>query len=144
MSAVGYAGEDAALWVCVASALAATDRRRRRLWMRIALLGPATIAVNFPLKLLVRRPRPIPPRKLRPLADTSNSPSFPSAHAVSSFAVAVAIGRVEPVSRPYVLTAAAIVALGRPYLGVHYPSDVVFGAFIGTIVGSAIPLGRVS
>jgi undecaprenyl-diphosphatase len=31
-------------------------------------------------------------------------------------------------------------ALSRPYLGVHYPSDVAAGAVLGTAVAEAWPL----
>jgi decaprenylphosphoryl-5-phosphoribose phosphatase len=34
------------------------------------------------------------------------------------------------------LGAAAAMALSRPYLGVHYPSDVAAGAALGTAIGS--------
>ena len=50
---------------------------------------------------------------------------FPSAHASSSFAAARAFGALVPASPLYVI--AALMALSRVYLGVHYPSDIVAG-----------------
>jgi undecaprenyl-diphosphatase len=35
---------------------------------------------------------------------------------------------------PLLYSAALAFALSRPYLGVHYPSDVVAGAMLGTAV----------
>jgi undecaprenyl-diphosphatase len=39
---------------------------------------------------------------------------------------------------------AALIALGRPYLGMHYPSDVLGGALLGTALGLVVPLGVLS
>jgi undecaprenyl-diphosphatase len=66
-----------------------------------------------------------------------SSLSFPSAHATTSFAAARAFSRVAPA--PALYAAAAALALTRPYLGVHYPSDVVVGAVLGTAIAEAWP-----
>jgi undecaprenyl-diphosphatase len=63
--------------------------------------------------------------------------SFPSAHATSSFAAALAFSRVAPAGPLY--AAAAAFAVSRPYLGVHYPADVLAGALLGTVVAKAWP-----
>ena len=76
---------------------------------------------------------------LPPLGGAPSSLSFPSAHAVSSFAVAVAMFRVDPATAAALVVATAI-SLGRPYLGMHYPSDVLAGAFIGVAIGLIVPL----
>jgi membrane-associated phospholipid phosphatase len=123
--------------------LAVADPSRRRRWLGIALLGPVLIVVNFPFKLLFGRKRPSVPGHLRHLSEPTDSPSFPSAHAVSSFAVATTISRIEPRSRPYVLSAASLVAVSRPYLGVHHPTDVFGGALFGAGVGWLLTLKRV-
>ena len=68
--------------------------------------------------------------------------SFPSGHAAGSFAfagfVAVRLPRWTLVAGLY----AAIVAWSRCALGVHYPSDVLTGAVLGTMIG--VVVGRVS
>jgi len=142
MSRAGLAAEDAALWVAVAGLLAAADHPRRRYWLKVALLGPATIVANFPLKHLFGRRRPGVPARLRHLSQPTESPSFPSAHAVSSFTVATVIARREPRSRPFVLSLAALVALSRPYLSVHHPTDVLGGAVLGAGVGWTLTRDR--
>ena len=64
---------------------------------------------------------------------THTTLSFPSSHAVTSFAAARAFGV------PLLWAVALPMALSRVYLGVHYPSDVAAGAALGTALGS---LGR--
>ena len=60
---------------------------------------------------------------LPPLGGAPSSLSFPSAHSTSSFAVATAMTRVDRRAAVAFVPAVAV-ALGRPYLGMHYPSDV--------------------
>ena len=57
--------------------------------------------------------------------------SFPSSHAVNNFAVATLFSFYYRPYRWYFLGWAAIVALSRPCVGVHYPSDILGGAVIG-------------
>jgi undecaprenyl-diphosphatase len=47
--------------------------------------------------------------------------------------------RVEPLGALAFLLAFAL-ALGRPYLGMHYPSDVLAGAVLGIALGLLVPL----
>ena len=65
-----------------------------------------------------------------PLARAPSKLSFPSAHSTSSMAAATAFGRVEPRTRVPLYVLATAICLSRPYLGMHYPSDVVAGAVL--------------
>lgn len=135
---LGKAGNNAAVWVSIGLVLAVLDSGERAAWLICAVLGPVAIALNYGVKALVRRPRPLL-EGLPPLGGAPSSLSFPSAHATASFAVATAMTRVEPLGALAFLLAAAL-ALGRPYLGMHYPSDVVAGALLGTLIGFFVPL----
>jgi membrane-associated phospholipid phosphatase len=138
MKALGAAGEWGLVWVGIGGAAAAIDGRRRRRWMRAAAIAPAAVGVNYLVKLAVRRPRP-KLRRLPPLAGAPSALSFPSAHATSSLAAATAMGRVSSHSRPPLFALAAAICLTRPYLGMHYPSDVLAGAALGCLLGVAAP-----
>jgi membrane-associated phospholipid phosphatase len=135
---LGKAGNHGAIWLVIGLVLAALDGSNREAWVVCAVLGPVAIALNYLVKLAVRRPRPVL-EGLPPLGGAPSSLSFPSAHATSSFAVATAMTRVEPLGGLAFLLAFAI-ALGRPYLGMHYPSDVAIGALLGVALGLVVPL----
>jgi decaprenylphosphoryl-5-phosphoribose phosphatase len=136
--ALGKAGNNGLVWLLLGAALALIDSSRWESWLICALLGPLAIGLNYAVKLLVRRPRPVL-EGLPPLGGAPSSLSFPSAHATSSFAVATAMVRVDPAMSAAFLVAIAL-ALGRPYLGMHYPSDVLAGALLGIVLGLVVPL----
>ena len=138
VKALGMAGEWGAVWVAIGVAAAAVDATRRERWLRAAAVAPAAVGVNYLVKLAVRRRRPRL-RRLPPLAAAPSELSFPSAHATSSLAAAAAMGRVAPGSRPPLYGLAAAICLTRPYLGMHYPSDVLGGAAIGLVIGRLWP-----
>jgi undecaprenyl-diphosphatase len=131
-------GEHAACWFGLGLTGALLDRsaERRRDWRRGVGVVASAYALNYALKVGVRRPRPELP-DLPQLAPTVSRLSFPSAHATTSFAAAAAYRRVAPAAALYGL--AASLAVTRPYLGVHYPSDVIAGAALGTLIAGVWP-----
>lgn len=112
-------------------------QRLRQGQLRAALLLPLAVAGAWfwahAGKLLVARPRP---DLYEPLVAMPSDLSFPSAHAmqVAAFALALLLARA---TRPgWLLTAVAalmvfVVAMSRPYLQVHFPSDVLMGLILG-------------
>lgn len=136
--ALGKAGNNGAIWVVVCLLVLALTDSNGEAWFICALLAPVAIALNYAVKLVVRRPRPVL-EGLPPLGGAPSSLSFPSAHATSSFAVATAMTRVDPLAALAFVLAFAL-ALGRPYLGMHYPSDVLAGAVLGVLLGLIVPL----
>jgi undecaprenyl-diphosphatase len=124
-------GEHGGAWFALAAAGAAFDEDRRDLFLRAATAIGAAYAINQLIKLAVGRRRP-ELDDLPPLVSTGSRISYPSAHASTSFAGAHALARMWPAAPLY--AAALAMALSRPYMGVHYPSDVVAGAVLGTAV----------
>lgn len=103
-------------------------------WMCYSLASASTFMVG--LKAVVKVPRPIGWEGIRTLRpETATGYSFPSAHTgqCSSFwtSLAVWLGK-----KWWVLAFAvpALVGLSRIYLGCHWPSDVIGGFVIGTLV----------
>src|SRR6187200_2601498 len=136
--ALGKAGNNGLVWFLLGAALAIVDSSRWEQWLACALLGPLAIGLNYAIKLVVKRPRPVL-EGLPPLGGAPSSLSFPSAHATSSFAVATAMTRVDGLAALAFLLA-FVLSLGRPYLGMHYPSDVLAGAVLGVALGLIVPL----
>ena len=138
VGAYSRTGEHAACWLALGTvgALRDPDAARRHQWRRGLGIVLGAYAANYAVKLAVRRRRPELP-ELPPLTRTVSRLSFPSAHATSSFAAARAYSRIAPPAALYA-TAGAF-ALSRPYLGVHYPSDVLAGVILGTALAEVWP-----
>lgn len=132
--ALSWSGEHGALWLAAGLAGAYADRPRRRAWLRATALVGAAHLSSMGVKRVVRRPRPQLPGDARPLVRTAGRHSFPSSHAASSAAAAVAFGALLPgpfrVFGPFPPLAAGMCA-SRLVVGVHYPSDVAAGAALG-------------
>lgn len=111
--------------------------RRLDVLAMLAFSGVGATIINFSLKALLARPRP---SIVEPLVDVHTF-SYPSGHALMSFAVYLSFAAVTAElaagfrTRAYLVCAglfiAGIVGLTRVYLGVHYPSDVLAGWAIG-------------
>jgi membrane-associated phospholipid phosphatase len=133
-------GEHAACWFVLGAVGLALSRKpeRRRAWRRGLQATAFAYGLNYAIKLKVKRPRP-QLDGLPPLSGVVSGLSFPSAHATTSFAAAGTYARAVPFAAPLLYGGAAMFALSRPYLGVHYPSDVAAGAVLGTAVAGVWP-----
>ena len=106
-------------------------RGRPRIFVLVAVADlVASVAANL-LQRLFERQRPDVAR----LVALPHSHSFPSGHASTSFACATVLALLEPRLRVPALVLAAAIAFSRLYVGVHYPTDVLAGAVLGTATG---------
>ncbi len=132
-------GEHAALWHAVVAIGALLDRRLRTTYLRATVAIALTQAANVVAKTLIRRARPLL-EDLPPLSPTISGLSTPSAHASTSAAAASALSDALP--RLPVYSAALVMALSRPYIGVHYPSDTAAGIALGLLIARAVRRGH--
>src|SRR6187397_1497892 len=141
-SALGAAGF---IWWVTALITMVFPNKRAAAW-RVILAVAFTFALNdFALKPLFDRDRPFVADPTITLIDAKpTTQSFPSGHAAMAVAGAIAGVRMMPGSIWVWWPLAAIIAVSRIYLGVHWPSDIVAGALIGVaaawfVVGGASP-----
>jgi undecaprenyl-diphosphatase len=94
------------------------------------------------IKPLVHRARPCQMvdgirvmQQLHLIVDCGPGKSFPSSHAVNNFAVATVFSTYYRRYAPWFYGWASMIALSRVAVGVHFPSDVLGGALIGTVCG---------
>jgi membrane-associated phospholipid phosphatase len=131
------AADRSRLWIGIATvmALLGGDRGRRAAFDGLLSIASTSAAVNLAMKPLARRRRPARVESARFAArylPMPGSTSFPSGHAASGFAFAVAATRHLPRLAVPIRLLAGAVAYSRVHAGVHYPSDVLIGSIIGS------------
>jgi len=126
-------GEHGGVWLAIGAIGQLLDERRRPRWRRATSTVAGVYALNTAIKLVLRRRRPTLPG-LPPLTSAPSRLSFPSAHASTSAAGALAYSRLGLPSVPLYALALSL-SLSRLYLGMHYPSDLIAGALLGMAVG---------
>ncbi|MFQ5560852.1 MAG: phosphatase PAP2 family protein [Nitrospinota bacterium] len=86
----------------------------------------------------VRPCNALPAETFHLLVGCGGSYSFPSQHASNMFALAATVGYCYRGLKYVLMAVGSVVAFSRVYLGVHYPFDVLFGAFFGLFSASVV------
>lgn len=141
VSAAGTAG---GLWALLGVFGLFERRTRAAAWRVLLTVGLTLLVTEIVLKPAVARARPAPVETAtaRSLPAIPPTHSFPSGHAATSVAAAVALSSMWPGGRGLWWAIAAVTAYSRVYLGHHYPSDVVAGAALGVLVALWVLGGR--
>jgi undecaprenyl-diphosphatase len=114
-------------------------------WRAAGWQGLAAVALSHLPVVLAKRgaPRRRPHQKYpqvstgrKPLQD----PSFPSGHTTAAFAMLTPWMAAAPALIPPLLAIAVGVALSRVYFGLHYPSDTLAGALLGSSAALLVSL----
>ncbi len=140
MSLITHLGDAGMFWIVLAVCFLMM-KKNRRLGAVMLLAMICSFAINnLVLKNLVARIRPYEVVDgLELLVGKARDFSFPSGHSATSFAAAVPIVRLKGwrFGVWFVLLAGAI-AFSRLYVGIHYPTDVLFGIGSGAIIGYVV------
>ena len=126
-------GNGGFLWILTGLILLVQKKHRKAGILVLASLAMEILFCNVYLKNAVAAPRPC---DLNPsvalLIPKPSDYSFPSGHSLIGFAGAVSIWRMHPRMGSWFLALAGLIAFSRLYLFVHFPTDVLAGAAIGT------------
>ncbi|OCB36421.1 hypothetical protein A5676_21410 [Mycobacterium malmoense] len=128
---LSHFGEHSIGWLAVAALGALLMPKRALDWLVAGAGAFAAHAAAVVVKRVVRRKRPHDPAVVVNVG-TPSQLSFPSAHATSTTAAAILMGRITGWPLPALLIPP--MALSRMLLGVHYPSDVACGIALGATV----------
>jgi undecaprenyl-diphosphatase len=119
-------------------------RATRRAAAAAGLSAGVALLIAQVVSRLVDRPRPFvsDPGGLHVFGHHATDPGFPSDHATAAFAIGVALLLRNRAWGAVVLVLATVLAVGRVAMGIHFPSDVVGGALLGTVVALGLHRAR--
>lgn len=134
---ITHLGDKGLIWILICLILLSCKRTRKVGVMGLLALLGSLLLNNMLLKNLVARPRPFyAVEGLTILINTPSEFSFPSGHTASSFAAASVFFRNLPrCCGVPAIGLAALIGFSRLYIGIHYPTDVLFGMLTGIIIG---------
>lgn len=115
-------------------------REARRAVVAAGVGAGVALALAQVISRLVDRPRPFVdhPGLVHLFAQHAADPGFPSDHTTAAFAIGVALLLRFRLWGAIVLVLATVLAVGRVAMAVHYPTDVLGGAALGTLVALAL------
>lgn len=131
-----HLGDGGLLFIVLTALLLCHPKTRRAGFSAACALLFSLLFTNIILKNLFARPRPwLDCAALIPLVTERDPNSFPSGHTSAAFAFAFGSLRALPKRwmKAAVVVLAALMALSRLYVGVHYPSDVAAGFVVGDL-----------
>lgn len=102
-------------------------------WLFVTVVAFGIELIFYKLiKSKTTRPRPYQvDNGIQNLIIPADQYSFPSGHTAAATVAAVAFSMAVPMLAPLFILMTGLIGLSRVYLGVHYPSDIVFGFVLG-------------
>jgi undecaprenyl-diphosphatase len=135
MPVMTYLGSFSFIFIFCTAAFLLSDAMLHTMAVKAMISVTISTGVGKILKVSVTRLRPfinIPNLNIKKIG--IDMYSFPSGHTTAAFSLAVMIALYFPILGLITLPLAFCVGVSRMYLGVHYPTDVIVGMFIGTSI----------
>jgi undecaprenyl-diphosphatase len=133
---ITHLGDSGLIWILICILLLIFKKTRTIGLMIVVSLLLSLLVNNLCLKNMIMRTRPYEAiNQLTRLIEAQSDYSFPSGHSASSFAAAIILYKTLPKKYGILaLVLAFLIAISRLYVGVHYPTDVLFGILSGTLI----------
>lgn len=135
MKLITSLGNGGWFWIALSLLLLCFKKTRKAGIYALISLAIGALITNLWLKVWICRTRPYEVVEgLKILITAPHDWSFPSGHTTASFAAGMIYYKTLP--KPYgsaALVLAALIALSRLYVGVHYPTDVLGGLLVGIV-----------
>ena len=138
-------GNAGMLWIVLSVLMLCWKPTRKAGVLALLALLLGLVCTNLTIKPLVDRPRPWLDLPIAPLVAEDDPHSFPSGHTCAAFAAGLAWAGTCSArwARIAAVVSAVCMGLSRLYVGVHYPSDVLAGALVGSLAAlAALALAR--
>lgn len=138
MLAVTHLSSHALIWVVICIPMLFSKRSRRYVPVVLMSILLAYVVSDLLMKPVVDRVRPFEELDLTIMVAAPTTSSFPSGHTASSFAAAVSLWFYDRRVGAVALMFAIMVGMSRVYLLVHWPTDVIVGALLGSVCAIAV------
>ena len=127
-------GNSGAVWLILGAFLIFSKRNKKAGLYVILSVALCYVFNDLIIKPIVARPRPfLEIEALTVLVSKPGSYSFPSGHACAGFAASYVLTKFYGKKGAAFYALAVAISISRPFVGVHYPSDILVGAIVGTI-----------
>ena len=135
-------GDVGIIWIAIAIMLLFIKRTRKcGILMLISILVGAVIG-NVAIKNLIQRSRPCwIDTNILLLIPNPTDYSFPSGHTLASFEAAIMIFLLNKKWGIPAIILATLISFSRMYLFVHFPTDILAGAILGTVISIGVYYG---
>jgi undecaprenyl-diphosphatase len=131
---ISYFGASVIIFILMSSLFMYEEKKRE--WIPVLWSSfIVALLIGFLIKWGIARLRPYETLNIINLV-SANGFSFPSNHAIAAFAALPVLDKEYPNFKWFWLIIAIVIIFSRVYLGVHYLSDVIAGAFIGFSIGN--------
>ncbi len=131
-------GDLGLIWIIMSLIMICFKKTRKVGILALLAMAVGALFTNVMIKPFIARPRPdLVVDGLLPLLTPPDPNSFPSGHTTAAFAMLYICDKAFPYKwvRPIIFVAALLMAYSRLYVGVHFTTDVLAGAIVGTFSG---------